>query len=311
MRERETDMSDYEELKRYLLGRLPEGLEDRLELRLLLETELFELAEAVEAELLDDCARGELTEMDCQQLTRRLATSAGGQRRLAQARSIAALPSLTSSASGSRVLQFFRPSRSASPWARAALAAGLAGLIVAAWQVERAREPRPETRQAVLRGEPAAPAPSPRSPAATTAASAASAPAEVPSARPVPSKPLSKHPHAPLLTASLELAMTTLRGAEGDLPEVRLSPQVRRVELRLDLEEGEGYVSYEASVAREDGGEVWSQRDLAPPKAGSPVELTLAARGLREGIYVVTLKGRNREGTTEDVGFPRFRVVRP
>jgi hypothetical protein len=84
---------DYEKLRRYLLGRLPEEEADRLEQRLLLddrveedpELSLFELAEVVEAELLDECARGELPADDCQALVDRLHASAGGRERLANA----------------------------------------------------------------------------------------------------------------------------------------------------------------------------------------------------------------------------------
>ena len=85
-----SETSDYEDLRRYLLGQQPEEEADRLERRLLLDEDLFELAEAAEADLLDECARGELAPTLCEPLTRRLAASPGGRVRLARARGLAA-----------------------------------------------------------------------------------------------------------------------------------------------------------------------------------------------------------------------------
>jgi hypothetical protein len=50
----------------------------------------------------------------------------------------------------------------------------------------------------------------------------------------------------------------TTRGAEA-LPELRLPPGVHKVELRLLLEAGESYSSYEVTVNHEEGGEVSRQ----------------------------------------------------
>ena len=52
--------TDDELLRSYLLGTLPEREADHLEGRLLAEDELFELSEAIEADLLAACDRGEL-----------------------------------------------------------------------------------------------------------------------------------------------------------------------------------------------------------------------------------------------------------
>src|SRR5436305_5439257 len=140
-----SETSDYEDLRRYLLGQQPEEEADRLERRLLLDEDLFELAEAAEADLLDECARGELAPTLCEPLTRRLAASPGGRVRLARARGLAAalaagpaIPAIATRPTPPPVPPFWHPGFLARPAVRFALAAGLAGLIVLTWQVERA-----------------------------------------------------------------------------------------------------------------------------------------------------------------------------
>ena len=64
----------------------PEEEADRLEQRLLAEDELFELAEAVEADLLAAADRGELTPAERERVQQRLAASPRGRERLALAR---------------------------------------------------------------------------------------------------------------------------------------------------------------------------------------------------------------------------------
>ncbi|HEV7516957.1 MAG TPA: hypothetical protein VGR07_11715 [Thermoanaerobaculia bacterium] len=298
-----SETNDYEDLRRYLLGQQPEEEEDRLELRLLREDDLFELAEAVEAELLDECARGELNPAECERLTHRLAASPGGRVRLAQARGLAAaIAGIHAGTAGAAVLPFRRPGILSRPALRVALAAGLAaglaGLTVAVWQVNRKPQPSPPPPTI---GQTVVPAPPPRMPAP------APAPPETQSAPPAATPPAHR-PHRPLSTAVLQLAMTQTRSADTE-PELRLAPRIRRAELRLSLNEGESYPSYEVAVSRAAGGTVWGPRRLPSPRSGSPLVIRLGASALADGSYEVTVKGVTGEGTTADVGFPRFRVM--
>ena len=75
-------------LRRYLLGKLRKGKADRLERRLLEDDKLFELAEAVEADLLDAADRGDLAPAERERVLQRLASSPQGRERLALARSL-------------------------------------------------------------------------------------------------------------------------------------------------------------------------------------------------------------------------------
>jgi hypothetical protein len=80
---------DYEALRRYLLGEMAEGEADRLEEQMLADDELFELACAVEEEILDACARGKLRRAECDGLAARLGKSPGGRDRVTLARGLA------------------------------------------------------------------------------------------------------------------------------------------------------------------------------------------------------------------------------
>jgi hypothetical protein len=306
---RETSGDD-EKLRRYLLGQQPhaEGAEaDRLELRLLADGDLFELAEAVEGELLDEWARGELAGPEIESLARRLAASPAGRLRLAQAERLATATPHTPKAVPTPVLAFRRRGFAGRP-ARAALlalAAGLAGAAVTLWQLDRPHPPH--LQHAVARVVATAPAPARPLPLPIPAP-VRPTPPTVPPQEAQLERPHPQLPSAVLPPAVLALSVMTTRGAEA-LPELRLPPGVHKVELRLLLEAGESYSSYEVTVNHEEGGEVSRQVLTAPPE-GEPLTLRLPARFLPAGSYLVTLKGIPGEGAPEEVGFPRFRVQR-
>lgn len=79
-------------LTRYLLGDLPEDEADRLELRLLDEPDLFETAEAIEGELVDAYALGELDTADREAFERLLLRSERIRDRVATAQALARVP---------------------------------------------------------------------------------------------------------------------------------------------------------------------------------------------------------------------------
>jgi hypothetical protein len=126
--------TDYEDLKRYLLGGQPEEEEKRLEARLLAEDDLFELAQATETDLLVEHFRGGPAAEDCQGLLGRLAASPAGRRRIELARGMAAA---CGTVRRGRILRFPLPRLFSRPAVRASLAAALVGLVVVVWQLER------------------------------------------------------------------------------------------------------------------------------------------------------------------------------
>src|SRR5919202_647127 len=82
--------TDDELLRSYLLGELTEDEADALERRLLAEDDLFELSEAIEADLLAEYAQGGLAPAERERV-QRLASSPQGRERLALARSLSSL----------------------------------------------------------------------------------------------------------------------------------------------------------------------------------------------------------------------------
>jgi anti-sigma factor RsiW len=75
-------------LKRYLLGNLGEDQAEKVEQRLFEDDALFELAEAMEGDLLAAAVRGELSRAERGRLLRRLEASPGGRARLALVRGL-------------------------------------------------------------------------------------------------------------------------------------------------------------------------------------------------------------------------------
>jgi hypothetical protein len=134
MRENENDT---DVLRRYLLGEVAGEQEDRIEQRLLADDAFFELAEAVEGDLLDACARGELTSEERQRALKRLASSRAGHARLMLVEGLIAQADGLSDTQPLQVppapLRFRRRFASLSqPWVRAAVAAGFVGFVVLA-----------------------------------------------------------------------------------------------------------------------------------------------------------------------------------
>ncbi len=274
-----TTHTEYEDLRRYLLGRLTEEEAQPLLARLLADPELFELAEATEAEILDEHFRGELTAADCRGLLDRLAASPAGRRRIALAQGLAAVTARPASWPEPAPVLPFRPRLLARPAVRVALAAALVGAAVAVWQVQPGAPTRPTKttgRQAAVHGRPLPPS-------HTTSA-------EVP----------------PVL---FDLSLITLRGGGESVPVLAIPPETNLVELRLQLSPGETFPAYDLSLKREGEG-VWERQHLAAPgKSGSSLTVRLPASALGAGTYELEVRGVASDGSTELVGTPSFQVV--
>jgi hypothetical protein len=275
-----TSPTDPFDLRKYLLGQLPEEEERGLEARLLEDPELFELAEATEAEILDEYFRGELTAADPaegQGLLDRLSASPAGRRRIALARGLAAITATPARPELAEVLPF-RPRLLARPAMQAALAAALVGAAVAVWQLYPGA---PTTKSARV-----------ERPAAITK-----------TARIVPSP----QPEVPPFVCNLSL--DTLRGGGEQLKVIPIPAAATRVELRLPLSPAETSAAYEVTLRRE-GEATWGPRRLAAPRpAGTPLAVRLPASALAAGTYELEVRGVAPDGSTELVGTPVFRVI--
>ncbi len=280
--------TDDELLRSYLLGELHEEEADRLERRLLAEDELFELSEAVEADLLAACARGELPPAERERVLRRLASSPQGRERLALARSLNTLAGSAPAATKTAPVVPF-PRRAPAPprpmlrWA--ALAAGLlaaAGLSWYAMEQSHATRTEPATRVAQERR---------------------SAPATVPQGAPTPVPEPVK--------AVFQLALTSLRGSEVR-EKLRVHPGAGVVELQIAVEGMEDLKSFHLSVRNRSGATLWDESALEPKTLDGVRALVvdLPVDRLPAGTYEIQAQGLVPGGEPEDLSPLEIEVVR-
>ena len=282
--------TDDELLRSYLLGTLPEEETDRVEQRLLAEDELFELSEAVEADLLAACARGELAPAERERVQQRLASSPRGRERLALAHALNTLAG-SSERAAAPVVPFPRraamPARPAFRWA--ALAAALlaaAGLSWFAMERPHGGEAPPWVAQ-----ERPAPA-SPRAPEAPQVQGA-------PESKPEPVK------------AVFQLALMSLRGAEA-AQKLRVGTGTDVVELQIGVEGMEDLKAFHLTLRNREAEIVWEKDKLEPVDLDGVRALVvdLPADRLPAGIYEIQARGLTHGGEPEDLSPLEIEVVR-
>lgn len=297
-------MKEDELLRRYLLGGLSGDDKDLLERRLIAERPLFELAEAIVDEILDDYSRGQLDPAERIQVERRLLSSSDGRSRLAVIRGLGKIAGegAKEEAGLGRILPWPVRDLSRLQIRSAALAAMLLIGVAAAWLVQQ-RAPQPVPAAPVVAERPE-PAPSAPPPGLLT---------------PVPQSPerLAEHEAPPVLTPSrsplvLTLALgAVMRGAEA-LDQLEVPAGTERIELRLLLAAGdEGYASYEAAlIDTATGAEILHAPGLAVREVGDDGVLILHLKGsqLHEGIYAIQVQGVTADGEVVDLADHEFGV---
>ena len=280
--------TDDELLRSYLLGALPEEEADRLERRLLAEDELFELSEAVEADLLAACDRGELAPAERERVQQRLASSPRGRERLALAHALNTLAG-SSERAASPVVPFPRraatPVRPAFRWA--ALAAALLAVAGLSWFVME----RPHGGEAPPWVAQERPAPAnPRAP---------EAPRGAPAPKPEPVK------------AVFQLALMSLRGAEA-ARKLRVGSGTDVVELQIGVEGMEDLKAFHLTLRNRKAEIVWEKDRLEPVNLDGVRALVvdLPADRLPAGTYEIQARGLTHGGEPEDLSPLEIEVVR-
>lgn len=301
-------MRDHDELlRRYLLGKLETEERSLLEERLIREEDLFEMAEAVDADLLDDYAHDRLAPEEREQVAQRLASSPRGRSRLALIRG---LGTIADEEKNGRVLVF----PSAFPSARreltrferaAAMAAMLAIAILGAWLAGQRLHPVQPPQVAGV-PIPAPPAPTPVHRPLSPVVTPPPPPAEVivtstPPATPAPQRA------APWV---IHLALNTFRG-EAEIPVENVPPAEERVQLHLQLDQADKdfYVSFQAAVSRQ-GSEVF-RADLKPNEIEDRWTLVVELDPkLPEGMYEVDVSGVTSSGSVEPIAHKELEIQR-
>jgi hypothetical protein len=281
--------TDDELLRSYLLGQLPEDEADRLERRLLAEDELFELSEAVEADLLADYAQGGLAPAERERVQQRLASSPQGRERLMLARS---LSKLAGRDPREAVLPFtaraVAPRRPALRWA--ALAAGLVLTAGLAWHVveqqdhrESHEKPAPPIGD-VSRGHEVTKAPQQQ---------------KAPPPAPAPVK------------AVFQLALTSLRGVEA-AEKLRVPAGTGTVELQISVEEMSDLKSFRLTLRDRKARTVKEWAGLKPRslKGVRTLVVEIPAELLPAGRYDIQAQGLAPGSEPEDLSPLEVEVVR-
>lgn len=239
------DLGKDKRLGDYLLGKLPEEEEARLETDYLADAELREQVEAVEAELIDAYLKDELSRSERRALETRFLASPRGQERLRFARTWM----------GSVARE--RPSSGGAPWLMAAAALVAVGLLAAlAWM----SMPRERGRQVAGNDRAAATEPSP-------AGSATSGPPDGPPAERLPRE------HWNDLYAGISRGMS---GAN----EVRIDATSPEAKLALNLD-SDNHEAYDVVLLDTD----WRQKGVRSERtaAGPLLRVKIPAARLAAG----------------------------
>lgn len=334
------------DLRRYLLGDLPEAARDDLEARLLADENAFQATLAAEDDLVDDYARGALPDAERRAFEEHLLPRPGMARRLAFARSLA---TVTAEA---RAAQPARPDPAAagrvtpSPWSErlsrwlgglvpapalqlAGAAAVLLLAVTAGWlavqnaqldrrvaQLEADRQELSATttglqqREAELARELAAA----RAAADDLATDPTDRPAELANARQRIAElegelaEVRRQPSARKVSVSFMLALATRSAGVRNLA---VPAAADTVELQLDATADAGYFdAFRVQVLGPGGTEVWSRTGLAADPQTGTVDLELPAEALVSGRYEILLEGLGAGGP-ELIGAYEFEIRRP
>jgi hypothetical protein len=305
------EMKDDEILRRYLLGGLEEEQEDEIEERLLKEGDLFELAEAVEGDLLAAAVRGELSPAERGRVLRRLASTPEGRTRLALARG---LTSLSRERAPAEVVAFRLLAR---PGARAAAVA--ASLVLAAGAFWLASQtvtmPHQPADNMIARGLPMEPAPqapdarpSPVPPQQERIAGQTPAPTPASGQKGTARGAAVQPEPAPFL---LQLALTTVRSAGSNIPRLEIPPDVKEVEIRLPLTPDEPSTSF-AAILRDASTqeEIRRKERIAAREVDGRrvIIFSVPSIELHPGLYEVEVRGTGPDGD-ELLGRPMFEIA--
>jgi hypothetical protein len=272
-------------MAQYLLGQLPEEEEAELERRYLAEDTLFDELLAVEDDLRDAYARGELSRSDREAFERRLLAASDQQqqqeftqmlcRNLKKTETeVGAMPQLMAKWQSLRLAFGTWPRRALVP----ALSVTILMLMAGSWWLGRRSVLPPatsETNSGNIPGEGMATGGLQRLEAGTTI---------------------------------ITLHRGSRRGTKEESNTVAIPPTVSQVRLEARVEVN--YPRYEAVLQTAEGKPIWKQADLKAETLphGSQVVLDVSSSMLPPGDYILTLRGLPTTGSSETVAEYAFNV---
>ncbi len=118
-------------------------------------------------------------------------------------------------------------------------------------------------------------------------------------------------PTSPSTIVALTLLPGLSRGS-STLPRLTINPEVRTVRLQVGIDPQDDYQYFSAELRTQDGKRILSQANLSArtTRIGRMIGLNLPAKTLEAGRFELSLKGTNATGTSEDIGYYYFEVLK-
>jgi hypothetical protein len=124
------------------------------------------------------------------------------------------------------------------------------------------------------------------------------------------SQPQTTETHATPAFVTLLLTAGETRGADtGSAPALVVPTGTQQVRIQLNLRQG-GYTNYRIVLQAIGGDTIFSWQGIKPKaiKSGSTFVITVPARRLASGDYILTLRGVRPDAEVDDVSKSIFRV---
>ena len=311
----ESQSQDDQLIARYLLGELSEEEQTQLEERAFADREYSLYVRAVEKDLIDEYARGELAAARRQAFERRFFASEQRRRQIEFAR---ALTQVTVPDSATAWLSG-EPQAPTHSWWQAwlllrrgpHLALGLAivaialiAIAVGVWLLRESRQRRTEQAQTQSPSQGITPSQSTATAQPTTDHSTQNVD------RPTPVKGASPAPPQQPLIASLILLPGTSRSPEN-LPQLTIRPGTASAQLRISIDNGEPYIQFRGELHTTAGKLIAKQNLKAQSSRDGRIIVWLIPAGqLNSGEYELSLSGKGEQGKAEVVGYYYFKVLK-
>src|SRR5258705_783167 len=310
-------------IRQYLLGKLSEPEQVEIEDRAFEDQRVLEQILAVEQDLIDDYVSGDIPEERQQDFQKHFLASAERREKIAFAKALAsvvnerpaAINVVTAPSWRTRLAAFF--SRPVTAYAFAV--ASLLLFVVGSWLVVDRIRLRSEIAQ--LRTAQGSQTAQNRHLEEDLAnerlrnqelmANRGTSPQQTPTPEIQPESP--QQPTTP--TSPVVVALSLLPGisrGSNSVPQLAIAKDVSLVRLQIGIDPQENYRRYRVELRTERGQQVLAQGNLLARVGshGGSIPLGVPASALRNGRYELALKGITESGTTEDVGFYYFNVVK-
>jgi anti-sigma-K factor RskA len=299
----------------YLLGELSEEEQTRMEERAFSDSDFLEQIRAVEKDLIDEYARGELSGTVRPSFERSFLASEHRRRQIEFAKAFKQVAgqsratALTEAATPSRrdfwLALWRRPNPAAIGFSLAVVL--LLVVIGAVLSIRQSNRRGQERAQSQPSSQPTAAVQENPQTKTTPEQLVQSGPQPAPS----PENPPVAHQAPPSVVASLLLLPGTSRGA-ASRPQLVVSAATGTAQLRVVLQSGDEYKTYAVELRTTSGRLVRSQNGLQAHAVhgGRAVVVALPASLLATGDYELTLNGVNEQKHVEPLGYYNFSVRR-